>query len=65
MTLSRQLRAATQALHTQAERAGLMPRLLRGLREVLDALPVAGQPTIVAEAQSAFGRHVALFEALA
>lgn len=41
------------------------PSLAHGLREVLDALPDADQPAIVAEAQSAFERHVALFEALA
>jgi heme oxygenase len=41
------------------------PTLVLGLREVLDALPEAEQPAIVAEAQAAFGRHIDLFEALA
>lgn len=44
---------------------GDAPGLVHGLREVLDTLPEADQPAIVAEAQSAFRRHVALFEALA
>jgi heme oxygenase len=38
--------------------------LVSGLRSALDALPAADHAAVVAEAQSAFVRHVQLFEAL-
>jgi heme oxygenase len=42
-----------------------VPGLVAGLRQVLDALPAEAHGPIVAEACSAFQRHVELFEALA
>ena len=47
--------------HFDADPAWLAQRL----RAALDALPAADHPAIVDEACAAFGRHVALFEALA
>jgi heme oxygenase len=43
MTLSRQLRLATRSLHTAAERAGVMPALLRGVLPLSDYVALLWQ----------------------